>query len=106
MLQQGCKFRSVLNRSCQHQSELVSQASLPVRLLPILPPFEELDLQGCLWSGKFKVREKSGNFEKSQGNLEFSKKSGKFSIGQGNFDATDEYFTYVNGAKPVDDHRI
>ena len=36
-------------------------------------------------SGKFKVREKSGNFEKSQGNLEFWKKSGKFAIGQGNF---------------------
>ena len=45
-------------------------------------------------------------FEKSQGNLVFSKKSGKFTIGQGNFDVTDEYFTRVNGAKPVDDHRI
>ena len=56
--------------------------------------------------GNFKVREKSGNFEKSQGNLEFSKKSGKFTIGQGNFDVTDEYFTCANGAKPFDDHRI
>ena len=41
--------------------------------------------QGCHWSGKFKVREKSGNFRISQGNLEFCWKSGKFIKSQGNF---------------------
>ena len=41
-------------------------------------------------SGKFKVREKSGNFEKIQGNLEFWKKSGKFAIGQGNFEVFED----------------
>ena len=49
--------------------------------------------QGCHWSGKsgkFKVREKSGNFEKIQGNLEFWKKSGKFAIGQGNFEVLED----------------
>ena len=38
--------------------------------------------QGCHWSGKFKVREKSVNFRISQGNLlkvrEIYEKSGKF----------------------------
>ena len=40
--------------------------------------------QGCHWSGKFKVREKSGNFRICQGNLEFCWKSGKFKKSQGN----------------------
>jgi len=46
--------------------------------------------QGCHGQGKsqgkkyfFKVREKSGNFVKSQGKLATLKKSGKISFGQG-----------------------
>ena len=44
-------------------------------------------------SGKFKVREKSGNFEESQGNLKYPMKSGKFTIGQENFEAMNKYFS-------------
>ena len=40
---------------------------------------------GCHWSGKFKVREKSGNFVIGQGQLKFCKKSGKSRPGQGKF---------------------
>ena len=35
------------------------------------PRFSDGIPHGCHWSGKFKVREKSGNFVIGQGNLEF-----------------------------------
>ena len=52
------------------------------------------------------MTEKSGNFAKSQGNLEFWKKSGKFTIGQGIFNIPDENFIREYGAKLFDCHRI
>ena len=48
----------------------------------------------------------SGNFEKSQGNLEFWEKSGKFTIGQGIFIIWDENFIRKYGTKLFDCHRI
>ena len=54
--------------------------------------------QGKVWEIQGQGNpEKSGSFEKSLGNLEFSKKSGKFAIGQGNLNIIDGYFTHANG---------
>ena len=76
-------------------------ASLPRKLQPCTQPLPlkiGWDYQGCHWSGKFKVREKSGNFVIGQGNLEFWEKSGNFGIGQGNL--TFSCLTCNNAAMP------
>ena len=72
---------------------------MPVLFLTGLPLVREK-------SGKFKAREKSGNFGKSQGNLNFLGKSRKFMVGQGNFNISDENFTREHDAKLFDCHRI
>ena len=47
-------------------------------------------------SGKFKVREKSGNFEKSQGNSEFWKKVREICHWSGKFQGFGRYFVHVS----------
>ena len=49
-------------------------------------------------SRKFKVRGKSGNFQKSQGKVQFWKKSVKLGIGQGYFEVLDSDFVHAHDA--------